>query len=78
LDGVILRVRGIDIDLSLVVRVWFQKKGALDVSCKLVSIHKWPFCPISASIGAIACAAYPSTPPRISLISLTLGKNSHF
>ena len=22
-----------------------------------LSIHKWPFCPISASIGAVACAA---------------------
>jgi hypothetical protein len=44
----------------------------------LVSVHKWPFSAISASIGGIACAAYRSMPPRNSLISLNLRKIAHF
>jgi hypothetical protein len=44
----------------------------------LVSIHKWPFSAISASIGGIACATYISMPPRNSLISLNLRKIAHF
>ena len=43
--------------------------------CYLVSIHKWSFCPISASICVIACVGYHGPPPRNSLISLTLDKN---
>jgi DNA-binding beta-propeller fold protein YncE len=45
---------------------------------EIVSVHKWPFSTISASIGGIACAAYASTPPRNSLISLNLRKIAHF
>ncbi|MGM0665483.1 MAG: hypothetical protein ACQET7_15050, partial [Thermodesulfobacteriota bacterium] len=33
-------------------------------ACELVSIQKWSFLPISASICEVACAAYFSTPPR--------------
>jgi hypothetical protein len=50
----------------------FPKWG--DLTGRLFSVHKWPFSAISASIGGIACAAYKSTPPRNSLISLNLQK----
>ena len=40
----------------------------------LVSIHKWSFGPISASIGGIAWAAYLRLPPRNPSIFLTLDK----
>ena len=43
----------------------------------LVSIHKWPFSAISASISGIACATYLRTSPRNFLISLTLQKIAH-
>jgi len=45
---------------------------------KLVSVHKWPFPAISASIGGIACAAYTSTPPRNSTDFLELAENGTF
>jgi hypothetical protein len=44
----------------------------------LVSVHKWPFSAISASIGGIACAAYTSTPPRNAADFLELAKNGDF
>ena len=44
----------------------------------LVSIHKWSFCPISASIGGIACAAYRLYASAQSLDLLDLGQKSSF
>ena len=44
----------------------------------LVSIHKWPFSAISASIFGIACATYLGTSPPNPLIFLTLRKIAHF
>jgi hypothetical protein len=43
-----------------------------------VSVHKWPFSAISASIGGIACAAYRSRPPRNAADFLELAKNCTF
>jgi hypothetical protein len=52
-----------------------------------VSIRKWSFCPISASIGGLVCAClcrhgrqttYPSTSPHKPLTSLILNKIPHF
>jgi hypothetical protein len=43
-----------------------------------VSIHKWPFSAISASIGGIACAAYISMPPRNAADFLELAENCTF
>jgi hypothetical protein len=43
-----------------------------------VSVHKWPFPAISASIGGIACAAYQSTPPRNAADFLELTENCSF
>jgi hypothetical protein len=41
----------------------------------LVSVHKWPFSAISASIGGIACAAYRTVRLRsMPLISFKLQK----
>jgi len=45
---------------------------------KEVSVHKWPFSAISASIGGIACAAYTSTPPRNAADFLELAENGDF
>jgi len=47
-------------------------------SHELVSIHKWPFSAISASISGIACAAYTSTPPRNAADFLELTENCTF
>ncbi|VBB47225.1 exported hypothetical protein [uncultured Desulfatiglans sp.] len=44
----------------------------------MVSIRKWSFWPISASICTFACAATCRSPPRKRLISLRLAKNPHF
>jgi len=44
----------------------------------LVSVHKWLFSAISASIGGITCAAYRSTPPRNAADFLELAENCSF
>ncbi|VBB46067.1 hypothetical protein TRIP_B40010 [uncultured Desulfatiglans sp.] len=45
---------------------------------RLISIRKWSFWPISASICTFACAATCRSPPHKRLISLILAKNPHF
>ena len=51
---------------------WFWTESSL------VSIHKWPFPTISASIGGIVCAAYSSMPPRNASDFLELVENCTF
>jgi len=48
------------------------------VKVRQVSVHKWPFSAISASIGGIACAVYRSMPPRNAADFLELAKNCTF
>jgi hypothetical protein len=44
----------------------------------MVSVLKWPFSEISASIGGIACAAYRSMPPRNAADFFEVAENCAF
>jgi hypothetical protein len=57
---------------------FFHKRLLVEEQIKLVSIPKWSFCPISASISGIASTAHHRPSLRNPLISLTLGKNPLF
>jgi hypothetical protein len=48
------------------------------VKVRQISIHKWLFSVISASIGGIACAVHRSMPPRNAADFLELAKNGTF
>jgi len=51
---------------------------SLKQGCKLVSIHKWPFSAISASIYGVACAAYYMYASAQPVDFLDLAKNCSF
>jgi hypothetical protein len=56
----------------------FQPAGPVVDGHKEVSVHKWPFSAILASIGGIACAAHMSTPQRNASDFLELAENCTF
>jgi hypothetical protein len=59
------------------IRLFLPVRPVLD-GHKDVSVHKWPFSAISASIGGIACAAYMITPPANAADFLEFAENCTF
>jgi len=50
----------------------------MGVGYQVVSVHKWPFSTISASIGGIACAAAHEHASALFLDFLELAENGDF
>ncbi len=55
-----------------------MQDSPIKIRARLVSIHKWPFSAISASICGIACATYHLYASAQSLDFLDLAKNCSF
>jgi hypothetical protein len=74
----------IDSNKTVLLPIYWEK-GVMDPAGIIpfwgddsVSVHKWPFTAISASIGGIACAAYRSAPPRNAADFLEPAENCSF